>query len=114
MVRWALANAAVTGPAERHRAESGDESGIRANAWSRAPAAGDLPAPAFALRLRLGEMADVVLSGQRVLPAKAQSLGFDFRYPVLEGTRAFARDLRARSRQGKVKGQDPDPRFRYP
>ena len=43
-----------------------------------------MPAPAIALRVALGEMADVLLTGQRVLPAKAQALGFEFRYPQLE------------------------------
>ena len=43
------------------------------------------PAPAFALRLMLGEMADaLILNGQRVLPAKATRHGFEFRHPVLE------------------------------
>jgi uncharacterized protein (TIGR01777 family) len=42
------------------------------------------PAPAFAVRLALGEMADVALTGQRVLPEKARGLGFEFRYPLLE------------------------------
>ncbi|MGH7829563.1 MAG: TIGR01777 family oxidoreductase, partial [Candidatus Binatia bacterium] len=41
------------------------------------------PVPAFALRLLLGEMADMLLTGQRVLPAKAQKLGFTFKYPDL-------------------------------
>jgi uncharacterized protein (TIGR01777 family) len=40
-----------------------------------------MPAPAFALRLMLGEMADaLLLSGQRAVPAKAERLGFGFRY----------------------------------
>jgi hypothetical protein len=40
-----------------------------------------LPAPAFALRLLLGEMADaLLLSGQRAIPAKAQHQGFTFKY----------------------------------
>jgi uncharacterized protein (TIGR01777 family) len=40
-----------------------------------------LPAPAFALRLALGEMADaLLLSGQRALPARATDLGFSFRF----------------------------------
>ena len=40
-----------------------------------------LPAPAFALRLALGEMADaLLLTGQRAVPAKAQRLGFPFTY----------------------------------
>ena len=44
-----------------------------------------VPAPAFALRLMLGETADaLILSGQRVLPAKATLHGFEFRYPDLE------------------------------
>jgi len=44
-----------------------------------------MPAPAFALRLVLGEMADVLLFSQRVIPAKAEARGFRFRYPALEG-----------------------------
>jgi NAD dependent epimerase/dehydratase family enzyme len=44
-----------------------------------------LPAPAFALRLALGEMADaLILGGQRVLPTKALALGFEFRYPRVD------------------------------
>ena len=46
-----------------------------------------LRAPRFALRLALGEMADAaLLTGQRVLPARAQSLGFRFQWPALEPT----------------------------
>ncbi|MFQ5683710.1 MAG: TIGR01777 family oxidoreductase [Candidatus Binatia bacterium] len=41
------------------------------------------PVPAFALRLLMGEIADMVVTGQRVLPAKAQRLGYTFRYPDL-------------------------------
>ena len=41
------------------------------------------PVPAFALRLLLGEMAGILLAGQRVLPAAAQKLGYTFRYPTL-------------------------------
>ena len=41
------------------------------------------PVPALALRLMLGEMADMLLTGQRVIPAAAQKLGYEFRYPNL-------------------------------
>jgi uncharacterized protein (TIGR01777 family) len=42
------------------------------------------PAPAFALRLALGEMADaLLLSSQRVLPQRLQKLGYNFQYPDL-------------------------------
>jgi uncharacterized protein (TIGR01777 family) len=43
-----------------------------------------LPVPAFALRLALGEMADLVLHGQRALPARSEQLGFRFSYRALE------------------------------
>jgi uncharacterized protein (TIGR01777 family) len=43
-----------------------------------------LPVPGFALRALYGEMAQIVTTGARVLPAKALVLGFDFRYPQLE------------------------------
>jgi hypothetical protein len=43
------------------------------------------PAPAFALRLMLGEMADaLLLSSQRVSAEKLTGLGFSFRQPQLE------------------------------
>ena len=41
------------------------------------------PVPAFALRLVLGEMADMLLTGQRVLPTQALKLGYAFKYPTL-------------------------------
>jgi uncharacterized protein (TIGR01777 family) len=43
-----------------------------------------VPAPAFALRLVLGEMAESILTGQRVLPSRALSAGFHFRYPEID------------------------------
>jgi uncharacterized protein len=42
-----------------------------------------LPVPEFSLRLALGEMADMVINGQRVLPRRAQELGYTFRFPEL-------------------------------
>ena len=42
------------------------------------------PVPDFALRLLLGERAEMLLTGQRVIPAAAQRFGYQFRYPNLE------------------------------
>jgi len=42
-----------------------------------------MPVPGFILRIGLGDMADMLLTGQRVMPAAAQKLGFEFRYPNL-------------------------------
>jgi uncharacterized protein (TIGR01777 family) len=85
IVRWALANEAVTGPvnATAPNPVTNLEFAQTLGRVLRRPAI--VPAPAFALRLALGEMADVILGGQRVLPAKAQSLDFTFRYPLLDG-----------------------------
>ena len=43
-----------------------------------------LPTPKFALGAMLGEMADVVLASQRVLPKAAEAAGFRFRFPQLQ------------------------------
>jgi uncharacterized protein len=42
------------------------------------------PTPGFGLRLMLGEVADVVVKGQKVLPKKALALGYHFRFPHIE------------------------------
>lgn len=43
-----------------------------------------LPVPAFAMRVAFGEVADIVLQGQRVIPERLQQMGFHFEYPQLE------------------------------
>ncbi|MDX1663566.1 MAG: TIGR01777 family oxidoreductase [Candidatus Promineifilaceae bacterium] len=42
-----------------------------------------LPVPAFAMRALFGEVATVVVEGQRVLPARLQEAGYDFRFTEL-------------------------------
>jgi uncharacterized protein (TIGR01777 family) len=49
-----------------------------------------LPTPAFALRIALGEQADLVLHGRHVVSARAQAAGFQFRYPDLPSALAQA------------------------
>lgn len=43
-----------------------------------------LPAPAFAMRLAMGEMADIVLDGVRLTPKKIIDAGFRFMYDDVE------------------------------
>lgn len=52
-----------------------------------------LPVPRPMLRLTLGEVADVLVTGQRVLPRRALEAGFAFEHPELE---AALRDLLGR------------------
>ncbi len=70
--------------------------------------------PAFAVRPALGEMAQLLVDGQRVLPARALAAGFDFNYPELgaalgdlvgplsgsEHTNTRGRDVNTGSRPG--------------
>src|SRR5688572_1789386 len=83
MVRWAIATAAVSGPLNV-TAPNPVTNGEMARALGkvlRRPAA--VRAPAFAVRLGLGEMGDaLILSGQRVMPARARTLGFEFTHPT--------------------------------
>ncbi|MFN0074474.1 MAG: TIGR01777 family oxidoreductase [Chloroflexota bacterium] len=83
MIIWALENDAVTGPINTvapeplKNAEFSQELGraISRPSW--------LPAPGFALKILLGEMADaLLLHGQRVIPARALELGYSFQYPT--------------------------------
>ncbi|MBI1805025.1 MAG: TIGR01777 family protein [Ignavibacteriae bacterium] len=39
--------------------------------------------PAIVLRIALGEMADMLLTGQKVIPTRLLKMGFRFRYPTL-------------------------------
>ena len=42
-----------------------------------------LPVPAFAVKLMFGEMGEIVLGSQRVLPNVAENAGYQFQYPTL-------------------------------
>jgi NAD dependent epimerase/dehydratase family enzyme len=42
------------------------------------------PAPPFALRLAMGEMSRLLLTGQKAVPDRLTDAGFSFRFPELE------------------------------
>jgi uncharacterized protein (TIGR01777 family) len=86
MVRWIVETRALTG-AVNAAAPVPVTNREFARALGRAlhrPAL--VPAPGFALKLLLGgEMADaLILTGQRVVPQRALSHGFHFRYPEID------------------------------
>jgi uncharacterized protein (TIGR01777 family) len=82
MVRWVVETPTIAGPLNATAPEpvtNRDFSRALGRALHRPSL---LPAPGFAVSLVLGEMAGpLVLTGQRVLPARARSMGFHFRYP---------------------------------
>jgi len=86
MVRWALQTGAVSGPINVTAptpVTNTDFAHALGHALHR-PAF--MRTPAFALRVLLGEeMAEaLVLGGQRVLPARAETMGYSFKYKELE------------------------------
>jgi uncharacterized protein (TIGR01777 family) len=46
------------------------------------------PVPAFMVKLLLGEMSEMLLTGQRAVPKKLQDAGYRFRYPELDNALA--------------------------
>lgn len=88
LTRFALDDARVEGPLNLVApgpVRNADFARALGRAMSRPALA---PAPAFAIRLVLGEMAQVVLRGARVVPRRALELGYRFRFPELDGALA--------------------------
>lgn len=85
MIRWIIETPAITGPINAtapHPVTNREFAKALGRALHR-PAL--LPAPAFALKLLVGEMAGpALLEGQRVLPKKAQVHAYHFRYPEID------------------------------
>jgi uncharacterized protein len=84
LIRWIVETPAASGPinATAPHPVTNRELARSLGRALRRPAV--LPAPRFALRLVLGEFADYVVTGQRVLPERALALGYHFRYPELD------------------------------
>ena len=95
IVRWIVQTPVVSGPVNAtapHPVTNRQLSRALGRAMHRPSF---VPAPGFAVKLVVGEFADSILTGQRVLPARAQKDGYHFRYPEIE--QAFQGDLRGLS-----------------
>ncbi|HXY00334.1 MAG TPA: TIGR01777 family oxidoreductase [Candidatus Limnocylindrales bacterium] len=85
ILRFSLENGAVRGPINvvSQQPVRNTEFTAALGKALRRPAL--FPAPAFALRLMLGEMADaLLLSSQRVVPRQLERVGYRFQHSVLE------------------------------
>jgi uncharacterized protein (TIGR01777 family) len=84
IIQFALSNSALTGPVNTvtpNPVRNSEFTAVLAKALHR-PAL--FPAPAFALRLALGEMADaLLLISQKVMPVKLANAGYSFAQPDL-------------------------------
>jgi uncharacterized protein (TIGR01777 family) len=82
-ILFLLANSAARGPFNLSAPQP-----VRNRDWSRALGRqlhrpSFLGAPAFALRLALGDMAEALLHGQRALPQRLLAAGYSFHHPTL-------------------------------
>jgi uncharacterized protein (TIGR01777 family) len=85
LVRFAISNTQIVGPmnATAPNPVTNREFAKALGQAMHRPAF--MPAPGFALKLLLGEMAEgLLLSGQRAVPTKAQQYGFKFAYETLD------------------------------
>ena len=84
MVRWIVDTPGVAGPVNV-TAPHPVTNAVFTRALGRAmhrPAF--LPAPTFAIRMAIGEMADAILASQRALPGVPLAHGYHFRYPEID------------------------------
>ena len=85
LVRWIITNATVGGVVNATAPEPVTNATFAKTLGRALHRPSLLPAPAFALRMLVGEMADgMLLASQRAMPACAETLGFPFSYPRLE------------------------------
>jgi uncharacterized protein (TIGR01777 family) len=85
LIQWALAAATIAGPLNATAPTPVTNEELSHTIGRVLGRPSFVRAPAFALRLFLGEMADaLVLGGQRVIPEVARQHGFVFRYPTVE------------------------------
>lgn len=84
IVRWIVVTPSVTGPVNAtapHPVTNRQFARALGRAMRRPSL---LPVPGFALKLAVGEFAESLLTGQRVIPARAENEGYHFRYPDLQ------------------------------
>ena len=85
MVKWLAASPAARGPFNATAPDPVTNAELSRALGRALHRPSLLPAPPFALRLALGEMADaLLLSGQRAIPKRASEAGFTFRYAAID------------------------------
>jgi uncharacterized protein len=85
IIKYALENESVSGPVNAvspNPVRNKEFSSALGKALSRPSF---LPVPGFVLKTALGELAEMLLTGQRVLPEKILKSGYNFKHPDLEG-----------------------------
>lgn len=84
LIQWAIEKEEIAGPLNLTAPEPKkmEEFGRTVGQVLRRPHW--LPVPSFAMKLLLGEMSSMLLSGQRAIPEKALRTGYEFTFPALD------------------------------
>jgi uncharacterized protein len=80
----ALTNDALSGPVNAAAPRSATNADFTAALGRALGRPAILPVPAFALKLLIGEVSEMMLGGQRVVPAAAERAGYRFKFPRIE------------------------------
>lgn len=83
LIRFALENSAIRGPMNATAPQPVPNVEFTQQLATALHRPAIFPVPGFALKLLFGEMAQVILGSQRVIPQAAQSAGYRFEYPEL-------------------------------
>jgi uncharacterized protein (TIGR01777 family) len=83
LIRFALENSTVRGPMNATAPQPATNAEFTRELAAALHRPAILPVPRLALKLLFGEMAEVILGSQRVIPQAARSAGFQFEYPEL-------------------------------
>lgn len=84
MILWALENQQVSGPVNATASNPVTMKEFAATLGKIMGRPSFAAVPGLVLKILLGEMSDLLLTGQRVIPEKALALGYRFKYPSLE------------------------------
>lgn len=85
MIVWAMENPAVVGPLNLCSPNPVTMRQFVSELGRTMGRPAIVPVPGFVLKAVVGEMAEAILSSQRVMPANAQSAGFVWKHPDLPG-----------------------------
>ena len=83
LIRFSLENSAIRGPMNATAPQPVPNVEFTQQLATALHRPAIFPVPGFALKLLFGEMAQVILGSQRVIPQAAQSAGYRFEYPEL-------------------------------
>jgi uncharacterized protein (TIGR01777 family) len=84
LVLAAVSNEQLTGPVNATAPTPVRNKDLTASLAKAVDRPAFLPVPGFALRLAVGEFADALITGQRVIPAAALAAGYEFKEPDLD------------------------------